>query len=271
MMCYPQTLGENVKNISVFMSFFLLLALLGCSADNTVPRPEFSSKVIGFTNVPLDARKPIVRGGEAVLGNLVSDAILFDTLNKGELVDGVISNGGNIRFDSNRHPDGIYPAGELTEDDAFEILPFANTGIIVDITGAELKSTFERGVNNVPVIGDDLGSGAFLQVSKNFVIVVDTSRPAQIVDQLSDTSSIISEGERIQSILIDGIEINPEATYKILFSNFIANGGDSFVALGNIPDPRKKDLGEDLAFALKNYITSLGTVNPQIENRIIIN
>ena len=103
------------------------------------------------------------------------------------------------------------------------------------------------------------------------MIVVDTSRPAQIVDQLSDTSSIISEGERIQSILIDGIEINPEATYKILFSNFIANGGDSFVALGNIPDPRKKDLGEDLAFALKNYITSLGTVNPQIENRIIIN
>jgi len=259
---------QLIKPLSIICSLFLLVA---CSQDATVSKPESSTLVVGFTNVPLDASRVVVRGRESLIGNLISDALLFEAQSDGESLDGSLINGGGIRFDSVRHSDGIYPAGELTEDDIHEMLPFGNTGVVVQMTGSDIKSSFERSVHALPILGDNLGSGAFLQVSHNFMVTVDLSQTSQIVDELSETPSILTSGERIQSILINGENLVPDQTYNILVPNFIADGGDSYVALANIPESKKKRLNIDLVEPLIDYIKTQGVVSPILEDRIIIN
>ncbi len=259
----------NAPFVKVLLTFALSIALVAC--DNTVNRPETSDIVIGFTNVPLDAQRDVIRNEEAALGNLITDAMLAYVVGLGEPIDGVLINGGGIRYNIQRHPDGIYPAGELTEDDIKEMLPFGNTGFIVQMTGSELKSTLERSVHALPVLEGSFGTGAFLQVSANFRIIVDLDQAAQVLNELDAETTIASPGGRIVSVLINGQQLSPDESYQIFLPSFIASGEDGYLAVGAIPDNDKKDLGLDLAVPLASYFRSQEIVTPIIEGRIIIN
>lgn len=244
--------------------------LFGCNADDIAPIAESDESVAGFTTVDLDANKPVVRGGEAVLGNLIADSFLSYAINEGYNVDFAMANGGNIRFNSTTRTNGIYPAGDITQDDINELLPFNNTGIIVEITGLELKSTLERSVHALPISEGNSGNGAFAHVSSGIQIVVDTSLQAQIIDELNNVGSITIEGERVVQVTINGELLDLQRTYLVLIPSFAAGGGDAYVTLGAIGDDRKIDLAEPLKIALRDYLAVISPVTPIIENRILV-
>jgi len=266
--------GSNFRVIrwlanSVFI-VTLSVAVSGCGPDNVARPPTRDPTVVGFTTVPLDANKPVVRGGEAVIGNLVADAIYAAAVNQGRAIDAAVMNGGNIRFNSALRVDGIYPAGELTQDNVNEIAPFKNELILFSLTGAELKTLFERSVHALPVPTGSSGNGAFLQVSAQLQIIVDLNQQPQILDELNDPVTIITPGQRIVSVTLNGIAIDPNMTYRIVVPDFIGGGGDGYVALGQLPTTRQIPLALTVADALKAYLLANQPVSPAIDGRTII-
>ena len=209
-----------------------------------------------------------VRGEEAVLGNLIADMLVSHANAHGHDVDFALVNGGAIRFDSESRPDGIFPPGNLTRDDLSEILPFGNTAVVIEMSGSELKSTLERAYFALPIPDDDSGSGTFLQISSSLQIVIDLALQPQVLDELAEPQVISVSGQRLVSIRVAGSDYESDAVYRVVVPDFIAEGGDGFVALRDIPEAKQVEIGINLADALAEYLTENVPVLPVLEGRI---
>jgi len=220
---------------------------------------------IGETTVDLNANRDELRQKETNIGNLIADAILTISKEKDPAINFAVINGGSIRFNSERKPEGIYAKGALSNQDVEDILPFGNSSVVVIISGKELKEVFERSVSEV-----DRLKGQFLQISKNVQIVVDLSKQAQILDQTVEPNIITVAGNRIESIKIAEKEVIDSILYKVVFSDFLVEGNDGFVTLSKIEASRKNFLNELQVDQLRDYIILNTPVSPVIENRIII-
>jgi len=259
-----------MKLLNKLIPLFFIYFTLGCGSDDVAGNAEVDQSIVGYTTVALDANKNVVRGNEAILGNLIADSFLDYAKQKGFMIDFALVNGGNIRFSSLLHPNGVYPIGNITAANIDELLPFGDSGIVIQITGAELKSTLERSVNAIPIPDGSSGSGAFMQLSSGIQIVVDSSQQNQVIDELTNVASIVTEGQRIVQVLINGESLDLQREYLVLVPEFVADGGDGFVALNNIEAERKTDLQEPLDIALDSYLRKTSPVTPILENRILI-
>jgi 2',3'-cyclic-nucleotide 2'-phosphodiesterase (5'-nucleotidase family) len=194
---------------------------------------------IGVTETPLDSRRATVRGGEAAMGNLVADA-----LRAAVGADVAITNGGGLRADKE------YPAGKkLTRRDFQSEMPFGNTTVLMEITGAKLKAGLENGVSQVRELG-----GRFPQVS-GLVVEVDMKEPP---------------GSRIKSVKVNGQDLDPAKTYKLATNDFMARGGDgysSFAGNKNLIDPSASQL---MASQVIDYVAKAGKVAPKVEGRVVL-
>lgn len=193
----------------------------------------YESNVIATSEVELDGTRNNVRYIETNLGNLVTDAMLWQA-NQLYAEYGVDSadvafvNGGGIRNNT------IIPAGELNELNTFEILPFSNfVSIIEEVTPATLKEALE---NSVSAMKDGLnsGTGRFLQVA-GLKMQWDTT--ATSIEYDNDGNMINDHsGERIWSIklcnadstvIVEEGEVAADApNVTVATTNFTAAGGD---------------------------------------------
>jgi 5'-nucleotidase len=187
-------------------------------------RAELAANVIGTAEVRLDGDNPNpIRLREANLGNLVADGFLA-AANRTAAQDGrplariAFSNGGGIR--------ASIPAGNITEAQTFNVLPFDNVIVTVpNVTRQKLKDLMEWGVAALPA-----ANGKFPQIS-GFRMTVDTSRQAQV----QNGSTITTPGQRITSLTLDdgtkivenGVVV-PGAALNLATTNFTANNGDAY-------------------------------------------
>ncbi len=194
---------------------------------------------IGSTAGPLDSRRNIVRGEEAAIGNLIADA-----MRAANGADIVIVNGGGIRADKE------YPAGaNLTRKDVLSELPFGNITVITELSGKAVLEALENGFSQM-----EDGAGRFPQVA-GITVTVDATKPA---------------GSRVESVLVGDQPLDPAATYKVATSDFLLKGGDGYTALGTgnvLIGPLEGDI---MANDVMDYIAQAGTVDAQVEGRIVI-
>lgn len=209
------------------------------TADNTLPRVAAvktivdaalaASNVIGdrkvgtitadVTRADADLVAPGVqedRGAESTIGNLVADAlreVKIPAATKTPVIG--ITNPGGLRTDllyaadlatSPENADGV-----VTFEEANSVLPFVNNVSYVDVTGATLKKILEQQWQPASASRPFLALG----VSKNVQTILDPSRPA---------------GDRVVSLAIDGVAVDPAKTYTISTFSFLAQGGDNFTA-----------------------------------------
>lgn len=249
------------------LSVIALLALCQCGG-NDVPHYQSptDATVIGYTTTALNINKDFVRSQEAPVGNLVADALTDRLPGKGFNVDIGLINGGNLRFDVATHPDGIIPVGELSQSDINNLLPFGNKVTVLELTGAELKSTLERSFAQLPSARPH---GAFLQVSQILRVQVDLSRAPQILDNTVEPPRLLSEGERVRSVSIRGLVLDTRAHYLVALPDFVANGGDGYVALREVPAERRQNTDIVLLDLVVEYVKLYQPVSPQVEGRII--
>ncbi|KAL6074461.1 Snake venom 5'-nucleotidase, variant 2 [Balamuthia mandrillaris] len=118
------------------------------------------NKVIGRTSVMLDARNAFVRTGETNLGSMICD-IMRTTMG----ADVALLNSGTIRSDSS------YGPGDIKLKDLMTILPFADTIVIIEVTGQQLWDAFENGVSKWPL---QEGEAPFHEV-KSIIILQECS------------------------------------------------------------------------------------------------
>ncbi len=214
--------------------------------DNREAQLEvYTSTVVGETSVMLDGERNNVRYGETNLGNLICDAILWQTQAEGVQI--ALANGGGIR--------SSIEVGEITMEDILTVLPFGNTVATFGLSGAKLKEALENSVYNA-ASPDEGSSGRFLQCAG----MKYTWDPAQ------------PQGSRITEVLVDNgegvyVAVEDDTIYKIAANNYIRNGGDGYDVF-SVDAVNPYDFGPIQADVVTNYITSHSPVAPATEGRI---
>jgi len=72
-------------------------------------------------------------------------------------------------------------------------------------------------------------------------------------------------GSKVSNIRINGVLIDPAATYRVTVNNFLADGGDNY---STFTQGTNRHVGEIDLDAFARYIEAQGTVNPGPQNRI---
>ncbi len=156
------------------------------------------------------------RGGESVLGDLVTDAMRAESG-----ADLAFTNSGGLRAD--------LPAGPITRGSVYDVMPFDNTIVLVKLTGAAVHRMLEDGLAHGRVSPQ---SGLRYRF--------DLSRP---------------EGSRlVAATLADGSPLDEARTYTVAVNNFMASGGDNYDTLGRAGG--QVDTGILVRDALERYLVA---------------
>ncbi len=195
---------------------------------------------IGTTTTALDSRRASVRSQETAMGNLIIDA-----MRAAVETDIGITNGGGIRGDKE------YAAGTaLTRRDVLTELPFGNKTVSYELTGAQVLSLLENGFSDV-----ENRAGKFPHVS-GLTVVVDTSA---------------APGSRVTSVMVGDTPLDEAATYTVATNDFMARGGDGYVAFTEGTPVKDATTGSLMANDVMAYIREAGEVSPAPEGRITLN
>lgn len=144
------------------------------------------NEVLVVSSIPMQKDIP-----EGKLGNFVADLVFGKCLEKYKADDGhrpdfCLINNGGLRVP--------LPAGEVTKGKIFELMPFENEIVVITILGQKAKELFEyiAAVGGQPVSNIKMG---------------------------------IEEGKPID-IMIGGKPFDETKSYKVVTSDYLANGGD---------------------------------------------
>jgi 5'-nucleotidase len=151
--------------------------------------------------------------GEGTLGDLIADSQLLVTAPTdfgGAVV--AFMNPGGIRTDLLYAPSAsvVKSPGEVTYGELFTIQPFGNSLTVKTLTGEQIRRLLEQQWS-----GPNAASIKILQVSQGFSYAYDFSQPA--------TARVVPG-----SIKLNGVPIDPLASYRVEMNNFLASGGDNF-------------------------------------------
>ncbi len=168
------------------------------------------------------------RRGESAMGNLVTDAWRSQ-------VDAefVFQNPGGVR--------SSFDQGPVTYEDLYRVLPFENTVVMVDLTGAEIEELLLQGA-----------TAGYLQVS-GLRYTIDISRsPAEVVS--TDP------------------ELEADRTYRVSINNFMAEGGDGLEILNRRPEAVDTGIAfRDVVAAWLRSETARGRkIQPLVDGRVRI-
>ncbi len=190
--------------------------------------------VIGETLISLNGERQHVRSQETNLGNLITDMIRHYTG-----ADIAVYNGGGIRAPAD--------LGELTIENAMEIMAFNNEVVVLKMSGAAVLAMLEHGLAHYPEY-----AGRFLQVS-GIRFFFDPSMPA---------------GERIWMSFVGGDPLMPGKMYTVATNDFLAAGGDAFTMLEAAEQVAVADMTDQQM--LINYIQEFSPLFPKVEGRIVV-
>ena len=184
---------------------------------------------------------------ESALGDVIADAQLAATIapDDGAAVI-AMTNPGGIRTDLlYAQISGGELAGEVTYAEAFAVQPFSNSLVTLTLTGDQLKAVLEQQAT----AGSD-GSGRMLQISYSLTYTWSLSAPV---------------GSKVSDMKVNGVPVDPSASYRVTINNFLAGGGDGFTAFLAGTDPLTGMIDLDAFVA---YLTANSPVAPGPQNRI---
>ena len=197
--------------------------------------------VFAQSEVQLNGEKAQVRTGETNLGDLITDAMLWQAGTLGEKVDAAISNGGGIR--------ASLSVGDLTKKDINTVLPFGNTLYLVKLTGAQLLEALEASTCSLPE-----SIGAFPQVSGIEYTVNTGAKFSSTENYPGSTYGKPNAVNRVTIQSVGGAAFDPAETYTIVTNDFLGAGGDTYYTFKS--SPVGYDTGVPLDEVLMDYITA---------------
>ncbi|SMQ66532.1 5'-nucleotidase [Pseudidiomarina planktonica] len=156
------------------------------------------------------SREQCGSAGQSDMHQLVAQAFLRSV----PAADFSLQNGGGVR--------GELPAGSISLGDAYRILPFSNTLVTVDLTGAEVKQLLEQ---TMAYTLSDAGSDGSYPHGANIRFDVDLSA---------------ADGNRVSAIQTRTEQgwqpLNNDQRYSMVTNSFVANGSDGWLLLGELSE-----------------------------------
>ncbi|HET7435913.1 MAG TPA: bifunctional UDP-sugar hydrolase/5'-nucleotidase [Thermoanaerobaculia bacterium] len=196
------------------------------------------NETLGRTKYLLEGVEPAVRGRETALGNLLTDVA------RAKLgTDIAFLNGGGIRINDN------IPPGPITSYDMEGIFYYNNDLVSFPLKGSELLEMLANSISRV-----DAGDGRFLQIS-------------------GFTYRYHKEGDHyvVTDVKIGGQPLDPAKTYTATTVDFLYQRGteDGYQIFSDARRPPKIAEAPDLRAATEAYVRSVGTVEKDVEGRIV--
>lgn len=207
----------------------VLLTHQGYENDKRIPGTiNRSATVTGCADANL-----LAKGSDAA--QLVAEAFL-DASN---LADFSLQNAGGVRTP--------LAAGELLFDGVATMLPFTNVLVELDITGTVVIAALEDAVDNHIALGGSDGSHPY---AAGLRWDLDMSQP---------------KGSRFSNLEVrqagSWVALEPNRSYLMVTNDFIAEGRDGYLALGDVTaDGRNTNTYLLYTESLVNYLKKMGTV-----------
>ncbi len=183
---------------------------------------------IGATAAPLEPQ----RAGEFALGNLIVDAMLAADID-GQPADIAFHNNGGIR--------ASLPMGSISFGQLYEVLPFDNQLMAMDLTGVQILQILEHSV------ADRAGS---LQVA-GMAFTFSMSRPV---------------GQRVLEATVAGQSLNPARLYRVVTIDYLASGGEGYETF---IEGSSVSYGDTEVWSVAEYVRAHSPVKPRVEGRIV--
>ncbi len=179
------------------------------------------------------ASAPLTRSysEESPLGNIVADAMLQAYPE----YDFALTNSGGLRQDVD--------AGIVTVGNLISAFPFPNTIVQLELLGGEIRALFEHGAK--------LTNGV-LQVSGGVAMAYDEKKDI---------------GSRLIKCNINGKALEDTRIYKVLTSNFLADGGDGFTSFRKAKSKKKTNI--EILETMVSYLKTFDEYVPKTEGRVI--
>lgn len=172
------------------------------------------NKVLCISKIEMTKGKP-----ESLIGNFVCDLCLQQYSN---MADICVMNNGGLR--------SILPKGEITKGMIFELMPFENELVILE-----------------------LGSDDYIQLLE--YITKRGGEPFAGVNIIMDENG---------TVLSQSLNLN-KGKIRVLTSDYLANGGDK---MSFFKDKKQTKVGIKLRDAIINYCVAQDTISSELDNRI---
>ena len=186
--------------------------------------------IMGSFNVPVDARKEVLRSGESPIGNFLADAMRtrFRT-------DVSLANAGNIRGNK------IFREGKFSEKTLQELFPYQSRVDILTVSGDVLRKAMEISASALAAHGDGYDTsfrtptGGFLQVS-GLRVVYDLKNPPTT---FNEDGLVAQWGSRLADLRVekDGSwePVEDSAYYTVAINSWLSEGGDRYYLFKDLP------------------------------------
>jgi 5'-nucleotidase/UDP-sugar diphosphatase len=184
------------------------------------------TRVVGETMVDLVQN----RRGESNEGNLLCDAMKQET---GAAI--AFFNSGGLKIN--------IPRGKITMEKIYELLPYDNLLMTMDLTGRQIRELLEHGAS--------LPHGGILQAS-GISVTYDLKKPS---------------GERVMNVCVGNSPLSLTTVYSVTTNDFLAAGGDGYTTFKEGKNIR---YGDNLRDVFVEYIKKHSPVDPKIEGRIVL-
>jgi len=187
---------------------------------------KYTSRIVGTIKNDLDNPRD-----ECGLGNMITDGILEYGRQQGWKTDVAFYNAAGVR--------APLKAGPVTYGQLYQVLPFENTIVSVDLTGVQLKEVLE----------DASGRAGRLQISGG-----------KWEYRFSNPG-----GDRVISATIAGVPLDPKRVYHVATIDYLLLGGDGHTWFGKGTNIIYGDIEVD---AVAAYMTARSPLDPKVEGRI---
>ena len=209
-----------------------------------------ANRVIGKITADIRSARDTPSGqnaaGEQPMGDVIADAQLAAT-KASDFGGSVVAfmNPGGVRAGLiySQISGGEQP-GEVTYGEMFTVQPFSNTLVVKTCTGSQIDALLEQ------------------QYSVNRTLL-----PSDSLRYSFSASAPVGSKVDAASIKIDGITVDPAASYRVTMNSFLADGGDGFAVFKACTNPLGGEV--DLDAAVRYFQQSLpAAIAPPPLNRI---
>jgi len=248
------TVDPSTKEISI--DHYELITI----TNQLTPDPEVEARVAHWANIV----KPVVErpvgttmvsiyrdyNNESAMGNLVTDGMLWkaDRYDDGAVngsVDIAFTNPGGLRADI-VIPEGATLPYTITWGATFNVLPFANTLYLMDLTGAQIQKLLD-------------------QSAKLFKGILQSSGVTYY--WYNDCKCDAPTAWGAYGVMVGGEPLVYTQTYRIVTNNFLAGGQDGWVTFAE--GTNRWDTYYDMQEAVNEYIGPNSPISPTVEGRIV--
>jgi 2',3'-cyclic-nucleotide 2'-phosphodiesterase/3'-nucleotidase len=160
--------------------------------------------------------------------------------------------------------DGI-DAGPVTVQELFSFYVYDNTLVVLEVSGREVKEALEHSARYYQSSRPDPETGELLIEPNPSVRAYNFDMLAGAHYRIDPTRPV---GERIRELSYQGREMDPEATFKLVTTNYRAAGGGDYRMLKNAEVIWRSS--EEVRNLLIEYITKQGTISPFCDHNWLV-